>query len=64
MEMRNFENGQHLHNDESPVIQECFINEFTPSPLLPTCHPNHLHWCTFEYGQLGSGVRRQVHAVI
>jgi len=33
MEMRNFENGQHLHNDESPVIQDCFINEFTPTHL-------------------------------
>jgi hypothetical protein len=35
MEMRNFANGQHLHNDESPVIQECFINEFTPTPSYP-----------------------------
>jgi len=33
--MRNFENGQHLHNDESPVIQERFINEFTPTPSYP-----------------------------
>jgi hypothetical protein len=33
--MRNFENVQHLHNDESPVIQECFINEFTPTPHYP-----------------------------
>jgi hypothetical protein len=33
-------------------------------PLLPTCRQNHLHWCTFQCGQLGSGVRRQMHAVI